>query len=143
MPMNSALLNLDRHENVRLVPVDPEVKSAKTIQKSNSGVSEFAGSAKSADPTCYNSSRSMKTGLFENVETNMKRKLHAYVGRSPDGARRVYGQDQDPARAMANAFDAAREYLKDHRPDLGPLNSWSFLEASNGDPAAVQFAKDV
>jgi hypothetical protein len=65
MPMNSALLNLDRRGNVRLVPVDPQVKSAKTIQKSNSGVSEIARSAKSADPTCYNASRSMKTGLFE------------------------------------------------------------------------------
>jgi hypothetical protein len=65
MPMNCALPQSNSRQNVRLVPVDPEVKSAKTIQKSNSGVSEIAGSAKSADPTCYNSSRSMKTGLFD------------------------------------------------------------------------------
>ena len=71
-----------------------------------------------------------------------KCKLIAYVGRSPDGARRVYGQDQDSARAMANVFDAARDYLRE-RPDCGPLNEWSFLPATTADLAAVQFARDV
>ena len=71
-----------------------------------------------------------------------KPKMTAYVGRSPDGARRVYGQDQDPARAMAEAFAAARDYLKE-RPDCGPLNLWSFLPATTADLAAVQFARDV
>lgn len=72
----------------------------------------------------------------------MKRKLKAYVGRSPDGARRVYAMDQDPARAMADAFDAAREYIKG-RPDCGPLALWSFTEASDADLMAVQCARDV
>lgn len=71
-----------------------------------------------------------------------KRKLAAYVGCSPDGARRVYGRDQDPARAMAEAFGAARDYLKD-RPDCGPLTSWSFNEASDSDLIAVTVAHDV
>ena len=71
-----------------------------------------------------------------------KRKLMGYVGRSPDGARRIFTQDQDPALAMAEAFDAAREYLRG-RPDCGPLNLWSFTEASNADYAAVVFARDV
>ncbi len=71
-----------------------------------------------------------------------KRKLTAYVGRSPDGARRVYASDQDPARAMAEAFDAAREYIKG-RPDCGPLNLWAFTEATDQDVAAVTFARDA
>jgi hypothetical protein len=84
-----------------------------------------------------------RRGLFENVETKMtKRKLFAFVGRSPDGARRVYGQDQDSARAMAEAFDAAREYLK-QRPDCGPLTLWSFAAADDRDLMAVQFDRDV
>lgn len=82
-------------------------------------------------------------GLFEIVETKMsKRKLKAYVGRSPDGARRVFAQDHDPARAMQEAFDAATEYLK-RRPDCGPITNWTFTEATNSDLAAVTFARDV
>lgn len=37
----------------RLVPVDPQVKSAEASQKSNNDAAYFLGSAKSADPTCY------------------------------------------------------------------------------------------
>lgn len=71
-----------------------------------------------------------------------KRKLTAYVGRSPDGARRVWAQDQDSARAMAEAFDAAREYIKG-RPDCGPLNLWAFEPATNADYIAVCVAHDL
>jgi hypothetical protein len=56
---------------------------------------------------------------------DMRRKITYYVGRSPDGVQRVFAQDYDPARAMANAFDAAREYIK-KRPDCEPLALWSF-----------------
>ena len=72
----------------------------------------------------------------------MRRKLKAYVGFSPDGARRVYGQDQDSSRAMAQAFKAAREYLM-RRPDCGPLEKWNFQPATKADLFSVQFARDV
>jgi hypothetical protein len=68
--------------------------------------------------------------------------LVAYVGRSPDGARRVYGQAEESAGALLLAREAARDYLKG-RPDCGPFDQWSFLLATNADLAAVQFARDV
>jgi hypothetical protein len=70
-----------------------------------------------------------------------KRKMHAYVGMSPDGNRRVYAQDQDSARAMAECFDAAREYIKG-RPDCGPLSLWNFQPGTNGDYVAVAMSED-
>jgi hypothetical protein len=69
--------------------------------------------------------------------------LKRCVGRSPDGARRVYGQDVTEAGAVTQARAAALDYLKG-RPDCGPLSEWFFdLNASDGDMAAVQFARDV
>jgi hypothetical protein len=56
---------------------------------------------------------------------NMRRKITCYVGQSPDGVQRIFAQDYDPARAMANAFNAARDYIK-KRPDCEPLEHWSF-----------------
>jgi hypothetical protein len=72
MPMNGSHLETSSHQNVRLVPVTPEVKSSKTRELSLCGVREIGGIEKSADPTCYDGSRSMKTGLFDIVEMNMK-----------------------------------------------------------------------
>lgn len=57
-----------RAENVRLVPVEPKVKSAKTCDLSNNHAGELAQIAKSADPTCYNSLTVDLTGLFDNGE---------------------------------------------------------------------------
>lgn len=51
--MPQALLQSTMTENVQVLPVDPEVKSPKTRELFNAGVSEIAGSAKSADPSCY------------------------------------------------------------------------------------------
>lgn len=70
-----------------------------------------------------------------------KEKKAAYVGRSPDGVRRLFAQDQDPARAMAEAFDAARKYIKE-RPDCGPLENWSFLPATILDMKAVMYGQE-
>jgi hypothetical protein len=69
------------------------------------------------------------------------RKMTCYVGRSPDGVRRLFAQDQDPARAMADAFDAAREYIKG-RPDCAPLENWSFDLASIPDMKAVMYGQE-
>ena len=72
MPMNNAHLETTSPQNVRLVPVEPHVKSAETRKLFNAGVSDWAGSAKSADPVCYNvSTVKLGTGLFEIVETTM------------------------------------------------------------------------
>lgn len=52
--MTSAQLETHSLKNVRLVPVEPKVKSAKTCKMSLRGVSANAETAKTADPSCYN-----------------------------------------------------------------------------------------
>lgn len=70
--MAQGLLKPTSHKNVRVVPVDPHVKSAKPRKLFNAGVSEFAGLAKSADPSCYDIvTVEIRTGLFDIVEVNM------------------------------------------------------------------------
>jgi len=69
--MAQALPQSTSHKNVRIVLDTPNVKSAKTCKLFNTGVSEIARNGKSTDPTCYNASRSMLTGLFDNVERDM------------------------------------------------------------------------
>ena len=53
MPMNSAQLKSTQRKNVRVVPVEPKVKSSKTCDLFKAGVSDFAKTEKIADPTCY------------------------------------------------------------------------------------------
>lgn len=55
MPMNCAHLETASHQNVRLVPVEPHVKSAETRDLFNAGAGTPAQIGKSADPSCYNS----------------------------------------------------------------------------------------
>jgi hypothetical protein len=77
--MDGRLLETRGAKNVRLVPVEPKVKSSKTFKMSNAGVSEIARNGKSADPTCYHSPVAQKSdpavdaaGLFENLIRRMK-----------------------------------------------------------------------
>ena len=72
MPMNSAHLETISHRNTRLVPVQPHVKSVETCELFNADAGTPAQFAKSADPACYNSLTVDLTGLFENMESNMK-----------------------------------------------------------------------
>jgi hypothetical protein len=67
--------------------------------------------------------------------------MKRYVGRSPDGARRVYGQDDYHQTALAFCKEAAVDYVKG-RPDTGPLDKWTFDEATSADMWAVQFSRD-
>ena len=60
MPMNSAHLETTSPQNARVVPVEPNVKSAGTRELFNAGMSAAAQIGKSADPSCYDSSRSKK-----------------------------------------------------------------------------------
>jgi len=53
MPMNNAQLKTDLHKNVQVVPVEPNVKSAKTFKLFNAGVSAKSKTGKTTDPTCY------------------------------------------------------------------------------------------
>jgi len=53
MPMVQALPNPNARKNIRLVPIPPEVKSAKTRDLFNAGVRGISGIEKSADPSCY------------------------------------------------------------------------------------------
>lgn len=52
IPMNSAHLETTSHQNARLVPAEPKVKSSKTRELFNRGVSGNPKTGKSADPTC-------------------------------------------------------------------------------------------
>lgn len=63
MPMTQAQLATASHQNVRLVPVEPQVKLAGTCNLSLRGVSGNAGSAKSADPLCYDTSSAMEDDM--------------------------------------------------------------------------------
>lgn len=72
MSMTPQQLQATSLKNVRVVRVEPKVKSAETCELSLRGVSAKAKTAKTADPTCYNLCTVNETGLFENVETNMK-----------------------------------------------------------------------
>lgn len=51
--MNCGQLETTTHENVRVVPVEPDVKSAETRKLFNAGVSGNAKDGKSVDPICY------------------------------------------------------------------------------------------
>jgi hypothetical protein len=53
--MAQALPQSTATKNVRVVPVEPEVKSAKTCDLFNAGVSGNPKTGKSTDPTCYTS----------------------------------------------------------------------------------------
>ena len=67
MPMNSGQLETTMTQNVRLVPVDPHVKSTKTCKLFNVDVNGKSKSAKSADPSCYDVvTVELRTGMFEN-----------------------------------------------------------------------------
>ena len=52
-PMMQAHLRSTSMQTVQFVPVEPHVKSAETRELFNAGVSENAGTGKSADPACY------------------------------------------------------------------------------------------
>lgn len=71
------------------MPVEPEVKSAKTCKLFNAGVSEISQIEKSADPTCYNSLTVNETGLFD-MESAMDVKQ---ARRLKVGDRVSYGTD--------------------------------------------------
>lgn len=71
MPMTSGQLEASRLRNVRLVPDTPTVKQAETRELLNNDATDFSRSAKSADPTCYNSLTVELTGLFD-MERQMK-----------------------------------------------------------------------
>src|SRR6202045_4885926 len=74
--MASALPRSTLSDRVRLVPVDPKVKSAKTCKMSLRGMRGFIRSPKNADPSCYNSvTVKGRTGLFDIVEMDME---HAF-----------------------------------------------------------------
>lgn len=70
--MTSALPQPTAAKNARLVPDTPEVKSSKTSKLFKPGVLGFIRSPKTADPSCYASLTVNETGLFDNVEMNMK-----------------------------------------------------------------------
>ncbi len=96
MPMNCAQVETTSRRDMRLVPVEPHVKSAETRELFNAGVSASARSGKSADPTCYNSPTVELTGLFENVETNMSETIHVErIGRTPTTAIEVCHSPDD------------------------------------------------
>lgn len=66
--MAQALPQPTLHKNVRVVRAEPNVKSSKVRKLFNAGVSALEQIGKSADPTCYDGSRSnFWTGLFDNV----------------------------------------------------------------------------
>lgn len=73
MPMDSQQLATIALQNALVVPVEPEVKSAKTREKSLCGVRAKAETAKSADPSCYNAPATWekpRRRLFDKVEMN-------------------------------------------------------------------------
>lgn len=144
MPTNCGQLETRGGKNKRLVPVEPHVKSVKMRELSNAGVSGNSKTSKSPDPACYDVvTVKERTDLFGKWRRTMSNCNHiAYVGRSPDGARRVYASDPDPARAMQEAYSAACDYLK-RRSDCGPLSRWRFDTATEDDIAAVTLAGDV
>lgn len=51
--MTQAHLKTDWMKNVQVVPVEPNVKSAKTFKLSLCGVTDFPKIGKTTDPTCY------------------------------------------------------------------------------------------
>ncbi len=71
--MTQAHLQPTATKNARVVSVEPQVKSSKTCKLFNAGALGMIGSAKSADPSCYDVSRSMETGLFET-----ERQMHTF-----------------------------------------------------------------
>lgn len=72
MPMTPQHLEASALKNVRVVPVDPEVKSAETCELSLRGVRAKAETAKPTDPMVYNvpvgAGETARHGLFEKVE---------------------------------------------------------------------------
>lgn len=118
MPMMPTQLETSTAKNVRLVPVEPEVKSAKTREKSLRGVRAKAETPKSADPIVYNVSVTQTSdpavgaaGLFENRRRmEMERvvaikKLGKMLGKS-------LGYRVDPTAPRADERDQAREEAK-------------------------------
>ncbi len=61
--MTQALPQPTSHKNVRVVSAEPEVKSPETCKLFNAGARGNAGSAKSADPTCYDVSSPMEDDM--------------------------------------------------------------------------------
>lgn len=106
--------------------MEPNVKSRKTCELFNAGVSELAGSAKSADPTCYDVGTVDQDRQFETLETNMIR----YTGYDQNGIARVWGQDEFHQTALGFAKDEAATYVR-HRPDTGPISAWTYTHVNN------------
>lgn len=123
MPMNCAQVEPTRRENARLVPVEPHVKSAKMRELFNADAGTPEQTAKSADPTCYNSPTVDLTGLFENVERDMERavalkKLGNILGKKlgwrvdPRAPRK---EEREAAKADLGPACELRNKLKDKR----------------------------
>jgi hypothetical protein len=83
--MLSSLPQSTSHQNVRVVPVEPKVKSDETCKLFNVGAVKLAGSAKSVDPIVYNACVGWETsaaGCLKRWSTIMaitKAKLQRFV----------------------------------------------------------------
>lgn len=67
-PMTQGLLKSSATQNALKSLGAPQVKSAETRELFNAGVRGNSKTAKSVDPTCYNSATVELTGLFDIVE---------------------------------------------------------------------------
>src|SRR5690349_5614946 len=112
MPMTSQQLTTASHKNVRVVPVEPQVKSAKTCKLFNAGVSGIAGSAKTADPPCYNTPATLEEANAAGCLTMWRRKMlhtpnydvrtRAFCG--PTAISAVTGEPISRIREIARGF---------------------------------------
>lgn len=134
MPMTSQQLKATTLKNVRVVPVEPQVKSAETCELPLRGMSAEAGSAKTADPSCYSSpvgaGETARHGLFENRRWKMERvvaikTLGKLLGKSlgyrvdpkaPTSEEREGAQRQLPA--LTAAKQEASKAMEDRRRAL-------------------------
>lgn len=53
-----------------------------------------------------------------------------YIGESPDGVKRVWGQDHSDEDARRQCMGQALECIS-FRPDLGPISGWTFTPAES------------
>lgn len=109
--MAQALLETTATKNARLVPVEPQVKSAETCKLFNAGALRLISSSKSTDPTCYTSLTAEEVGLFDNqMERSMERtvalkKLGNILGKK-------LGYRVDPRAPTKDEREAASAELK-------------------------------
>jgi hypothetical protein len=65
------------------------------------------------------------------------------IARDPIGARRIWRQAHTEKEAMDLILEDVGKYLAERRPDLGPLDQWTFRLAIDADLIAVHLGSDV